>query len=57
MARKPVEEKYFQAAKRQEKDGVLEFDDDARVSVSSEGGAYVQGWMWVSDEDAEVERG
>lgn len=33
-------------------DGVLECDPDAVVSVSSDGGAYVQTWVWVSDEEA-----
>ena len=62
MAREPKkrdaeEEKYFLAAKaNNEEDAVLEFDDDARVSVSEDGGAYVQGWTWVSDEEAGVVR-
>lgn len=40
------------AAKRlHEKPGDLEFDDDAAVSWSADGGAYVQCWKWLSDED------
>lgn len=48
---------YVEAAQRQHQDeGTLEIDDDAEVSwVSPEegghGGAYVQAWVWVNDED------
>jgi len=57
MARTPEEEKYFQAAKKHhEEDGTLEFDHHAEVSISSAAGAYVQGWVWVSDEEAGVKR-
>jgi hypothetical protein len=31
------------------REGAIEIDDDAQVSVSSDGGAYVQGWLWVAD--------
>ena len=31
-------------------DGEIEIDDDAAVSMS-EDGAYVQGWLWVADEE------
>lgn len=34
--------------------GMLEFDDDAVVSLSEDGGAYVMGWRWVDDEDAGI---
>lgn len=34
------------------KDGELELDLDAEVSLSEDGGAYVQVWLWVSAEDA-----
>jgi len=30
-------------------EGELEIDDDAIVSFSSDGGAYVQAWVWVDD--------
>ena len=30
--------------------GEIEIDDDAAVSMS-EDGAYVQGWLWVADEE------
>jgi hypothetical protein len=35
-------------------EGSVEVDDNALVSVSDDGGAYVQAWIWVSDEDAGV---
>lgn len=39
------------------REGELEVDDDAAISKSSDGGAYVQAWLWVpnkeEDEDAE----
>ncbi len=34
------------------RDGELEIDDGAKVSVSDDDGAYVQVWVWVSDEVA-----
>ena len=34
-----------------QRDGLLEFDDDAAVSLGSEGGAYIMGWTWIDDED------
>jgi len=30
-----------------EQEGEIEFDDDAEVSLSDDGGAYVQAWVWV----------
>lgn len=33
------------------KDGVLEVDDDAVVSISEDGGAYVMAWVWVGNEE------
>lgn len=32
-----------------QKDGELEIDPDAVVSISEDGGAYVQAWVWVQD--------
>lgn len=32
-------------------DGELEIDEDAAVSWSSDGGAYIQGWVWIYDDD------
>lgn len=31
-----------------EKEGEIEFDDDAKVSEDDDNGAYVQAWVWVS---------
>jgi len=45
-----ISEKFRQAAKRQyEEDGQIEIDDDAIVSMSDDGGAYVQAWVYVSE--------
>lgn len=44
---------YVQSAKEiYHRDGEIEIDDDAGVSTS-EDGAYVQGWLWVQDEEKE----
>lgn len=37
-----------------QRDGEIEFDDDAEVSLSDDGGAYVQGWYWVGAGDADM---
>lgn len=29
------------------RDGELEFDENAKVSISEDGGAYVQAWKWI----------
>lgn len=39
------------------RDGEIEIDDDAAVSFSGDGGAYVQGWLWVPDEDDDEDEG
>jgi len=49
--------KYRDAAFERSRDGDLEVDSNALVSVSGENGAYVQAWLWVTDEDAGVTRG
>lgn len=39
-------------------EGEIEIDDNARVSRAEgnpDNGAFVQGWVWVSDEEAESE--
>ena len=36
------------------KDGELEMDDDAEVSMGDDPGAYVMVWTWVSDDDADI---
>ena len=51
---------YIEAAQSfKHKDGELEIDDVAAVSVSEEPdvhGAYVHAWVWVEDSDAGIER-
>ncbi len=48
-----AEEAYRRTAKEEhQEDGRIEFDDSARVSLSDDGGAYVQCWHWVSAADA-----
>ena len=46
------------AAKKQyHKEGEIEIDAKAKVSRApgnSDNGAYVQAWVWVADEDAEI---
>lgn len=34
------------------RDGEIEMDDDAEVSLGDDPGAYVMVWTWVSNEDA-----
>ena len=39
-------------------EGEIEIDDNARVSRAEgnpDNGAFVQGWVWVSDEEAKSE--
>lgn len=45
---------YIAAAKLHGTEGELEIDDNARVSKGDDDGAYVEAWIWVSDEDAEL---
>lgn len=33
------------------RDGELEIDPTAVVSLSDDGGAYVEAWLWVDDQD------
>ena len=43
---------YVKEAKRQHQvDGETEIDEGATVSRSEDGGAYVQSWVWVYNED------
>jgi hypothetical protein len=46
---------YIAAARKKHhaSDGTLEIDDLAKVSRSSDSGAYVQAWLWVYDTDTE----
>ena len=52
------EAKFIEAAiDKHVRDGEVEIDNPTVVSLSASGGAYVQGWLWVSDEEAGVEPG
>jgi hypothetical protein len=31
--------------------GQLEVDSNAEVSISEDGGAYVQAWLWIDDSE------
>ena len=55
MGRMP-EAWYREQAMQQSKDGKLEIDENAIVSMGDDTGAYVQMWLWVCDpsETAEV---
>jgi hypothetical protein len=53
-----TDEQYRKAAYRLfQKDGELEVDDAAIVSVGSDDGAYVQAWVWVDNEAIILEDG
>lgn len=43
---------YLAAAKLRQKDGELEIDNTAKVSLGDDPGAYVQAWIWVSNKEA-----
>jgi hypothetical protein len=50
----PDDARYIKAARAQyHKDGEIEIDDGALVSRGDDPGAYVQAWVWVSDEELE----
>lgn len=54
MTDRPTDDQYHAAAKRlHESEGQLEIDNGATISVSDDGGAYVQAWVWVTDEEAQ----
>jgi hypothetical protein len=42
-----------QARVEYQRDGVIEIDDNAKVSRGSYPGAYVQAWVWVGDPRAQ----
>lgn len=56
MSKKISDARYVAAARVMFNDeGTLEVDDGAVVSQADgnpDGGAYVQAWVWVSDDDA-----
>lgn len=37
------------------RDGELEIDSDAKVSMGADNGAYVQCWVWVDDDPVPCE--
>jgi hypothetical protein len=45
------QEYIVRAAALYEREGEIEIDDDAAVSLGADAGAYVQGWLWVPDEE------
>jgi hypothetical protein len=40
---------YREQGMKQSREGELEVDEDAIVSMGDDPGAYVQTWLWVSD--------
>ena len=65
----PLELAYVEAAMAMQRDGEIEVDENAEVSLGDDAGAYVQAWLWVpqsalpeefqnseEDEDEEDER-
>jgi hypothetical protein len=47
--------KYQEGAQSSAKDGAIEVDPDACVSMGADPGAYVQVWAWVSNQAAGIE--
>ena len=53
MAKNITNDQYIQAAKnKHEHEGEVEIDEPTVISRSSDGGAYVQAWVWVDDDEA-----
>jgi len=51
----PDTEKYREAAQRSlGTEDNIEIDDDAPISKGNDSGAFVQAWIWVSNEDAGI---
>jgi hypothetical protein len=49
---RPTKGMYRRAAQLfKSKDGEIEIDDNAEVSLGGDPGAYVQCWIWVPDSD------
>jgi len=52
VERSDDERAYVEAARALwQKDGGIEVDDNAIVSISDDQGAYVGAWVWVSDDE------
>jgi hypothetical protein len=47
---------YRETAETFAKDGEIEIDPGAPVSTGADDGAYVQAWIWVSDDDVRNNR-
>lgn len=43
---------YRSAAQKRAREGEIEVDDNAVVSLGDDPGAYVQAWLWISDSEA-----
>lgn len=43
------------AKEKHEKEGAIEFDEDAVVSEGDDNGAYVTGWIWVDFAGTELD--
>jgi hypothetical protein len=53
-SRTAAELRYVEKANDKARDGELEVDPSAIVSISEDGGAYVMAWVWVyANEDSE----
>ena len=50
----PQANAFREAAKAECTEGELEVDDNAIVSFSDDGGAYVAAWIWVNDMEAGI---
>ncbi len=48
-------QQYREAAFEHQRDGEIEVDEGAVVSLGADDGAYVQAWLWVSNREAGVE--
>lgn len=54
----PVDQYYRDIAMdTRHKDGDIEFDDDAKVSIGDDDGAYVQAWVWIPGATPEEHNG
>jgi len=49
---------YREAAKKQyQKEGMVEIDDNAKISRGDDDGAYVQAWVWVYTSEVTKKKG
>lgn len=51
MTTQELEKKFREAAKKHATDE-LEIDDNAKVSMGDEPGAFVEAWIWIPYEEA-----